>query len=254
MATELVLYAAGSLRGALTEVAAAFVRQHDLPVRTVFGPSGLLRERLEQGEHAAVFASADMGHPTRLMDARRSGPVVQFARNRICALVAPGVGVTSQTLLDRLLGPGLTLGTATPITDPLGDYTWDLFRRADALRPGSFDTLTAKARQLIGGGSMPQIPAGQSVLAYLLLEGKQADLFLAYGSSCQETVRVAPALQVVELPSELAVEATFGLTVLAGAAPPAATLALFILSQEGQTILAQHGFVAPLLLAPPVRP
>jgi ABC-type molybdate transport system substrate-binding protein len=254
MVSELTLYAAGSLRGALTEVADAFTRQYAMPVRTVFGPSGLLRERLEAGEHADVFASADLGHPTRLMAAGRSGPVVLFARTRVCALVAPGISVTSRTLLDCLLDPERTLATATPITDPLGDYTWAIFQRAEAVRPGSFATLAAKARQLIGGGSLPRIPAGQSPLAYLLQEGKQADLFLAYYSICQETVRVAPALQVVELPAELAVAADFGLTLPAGAAPAAATLALFILSQEGQTMLAQHGFAAPLLRASPDRP
>jgi ABC-type molybdate transport system substrate-binding protein len=253
VATELVLYAAGSLRGALTAVAAAFTRQYGTPVRAVFGPSGLLRERLEAGEERAdLFTSADLGHPARLRSAGRGGPVVLFARNRVCALVAPRISVSAETLLDRLLDPSLALGTATPISDPLGDYTWEVFRRADVLRPGSFATLTAKARQLIGGGTMPQIPAGQSALAHFLLSG-QADLFLAYHSACRETLRVAPSLQMVELPPELAVAADFGLTVLAAAAPLAATLALHILSQEGQTILAEHGFGTPLLAASPVR-
>jgi ABC-type molybdate transport system substrate-binding protein len=230
------------------EVADAFSRAYGTPVRTVFGPSGLLRERLEAGEHADLFASADMGHPARLRAAGRSGPVVLFARNHVCALAAPGVDVTAQTLLDCLLDPRLVLATSTPVTDPLGDYTWAVFQRADAIRPGSFETLVGKAHQLMGGGAMPSIPAGQSALAYFLQEGRQADFFLAYYSICQETVRVAPALQLIELPAELAVQAAFGLTVLMDAAPAAATLALFILSQEGQTILARHGFDSPLLL------
>jgi hypothetical protein len=99
---------------------------------------------------------------------------------------------------------------------------------------------------------MPQIPVGQSSLAHLLLDG-QADLFLAYYSSCQETLRVASSLQVLELLPDLAVTADFGLTILAGAAPMAAALALYILSQEGQTIQARHGFDAPLIPASPVR-
>jgi ABC-type molybdate transport system substrate-binding protein len=254
MSNALTLYAAGSLRGALKEVAAAFTQQYSVSVHAVFGPSGLLRERLEAGEHADLFASADLGHPARLRAAGRAGPLVLFARNRVCALVAPGIAVSSHTLLDRLLDPSLTLGTATPIADPLGDYTWAAFERAEALRPGSFAVLTAKARRLIGGGSMPQIPAGYSALAYFLQEGKQTDIFLAYYSICQETLRVAPALQVVELPAELAVGAEFGLTVLADASPVAATLALFILAQEGQAILADHGFDAPLLIEAPTRP
>ena len=41
------LYAAGSLRVALTEVAAAFEKQEGIPVAREFGASGLLRERIE---------------------------------------------------------------------------------------------------------------------------------------------------------------------------------------------------------------
>jgi ABC-type molybdate transport system substrate-binding protein len=251
MTPALTLFAAGSLRGALTEIGRAFTQHDGLDVTTVFGPSGLLRERLEAGEHADVFASADLGHPARLRAAGRSGPVVLFARTGVSALVAPGRAVTTATLLDCLLDPALTLATSTPIIDPLGDYTWTIFHRAEEARPGSFAVLAAKARQLIGGGGMPPIPPGQSPLAYLLQEGRQADLFLAYTSICQETQRAAPALQVVALPPDLAVEADFGLTVLADAAPAAAALALFILSQEGQEILAAHGFAAPLLRASP---
>jgi molybdate transport system substrate-binding protein len=77
------LYAAGSLRVALTEVTVAFEKQEGIPVATEFGASGLLRERIEKGAPAEVFASADMGHPAALQKAGRSGPVVLFARNRL---------------------------------------------------------------------------------------------------------------------------------------------------------------------------
>ena len=97
------LYAAGSLRVALTEVAAAFEKQTGTAVTREFGASGLLRERIEKGAPAEVFASADMGHPQTLQRAGRSGPVVPFARNRLCALAAPEVNVTTANLLDVLL-------------------------------------------------------------------------------------------------------------------------------------------------------
>jgi ABC-type molybdate transport system substrate-binding protein len=65
------LYAAGSLRVALTEVAVAFEKQEGIPVATEFGASGLLRERIEKGAPAEVFASADMGHRETLHCCRR---------------------------------------------------------------------------------------------------------------------------------------------------------------------------------------
>ena len=79
------LYAAGSLRRALTEISAAFTEATGIRVEGTFGASGLLRERLEGGERGDVFASADMDHPRRLAVQGRAGTVTVFTRNRLCA-------------------------------------------------------------------------------------------------------------------------------------------------------------------------
>src|SRR5215471_9398441 len=84
------LYAAGSLRGAMSEVAQAFTSAGGPPVTATFGASGLLRERIEKGEAADVFASADMGNAEALARAGRASTPIVFARNTLCALVAPG--------------------------------------------------------------------------------------------------------------------------------------------------------------------
>jgi molybdate transport system substrate-binding protein len=44
------LHAAGSLKAALSDVAQAFTAAHGIKVAATFGPSGLLRDRLERGE------------------------------------------------------------------------------------------------------------------------------------------------------------------------------------------------------------
>jgi ABC-type molybdate transport system substrate-binding protein len=90
------LYAAGSLRAVMTEIGAAFTKDTSVAVSGEFGESGLLRDRLAKGEAADVFASANMEHPLSLAQSGRAGPVALFARNRLCALVAPGLA-----LLDR---------------------------------------------------------------------------------------------------------------------------------------------------------
>ena len=58
----LVLYGAGSLREAMTEMATAFARERGVAVRTEFGASGRMRERIEAGDRVDVFTSADLGH------------------------------------------------------------------------------------------------------------------------------------------------------------------------------------------------
>ena len=98
-----LLHAAGSLRGALTEVAQGFEKSSGLKVQAKFGASGLLKDEIAAGARAEVFASANMEHPQALAKAGKSGPVVLFARNKLCALARPGLAVTRDTLLDRML-------------------------------------------------------------------------------------------------------------------------------------------------------
>ncbi len=123
-----LLHAAGSLRGALTEVSQAFEKSAALKVQAKFGASGLLKDEIAAGAKAEVFASANMEHPQALAKAGKSRPVVLFARNRLCALVRPGLAVTSDTLLARMLDPEVKLGTSTPKADPSGDYAVEAFR------------------------------------------------------------------------------------------------------------------------------
>ena len=67
MAEEAVLlHAAGSLRGALTEMARNFEAAGGGKVQAKFGASGLLKDEISAGAKAEVFASANMEHPQAL--------------------------------------------------------------------------------------------------------------------------------------------------------------------------------------------
>jgi molybdate transport system substrate-binding protein len=245
-AEPVMLYAAGSLRTALTEVAVAFEAASGQKVQAKYGASGLLRDEIAGGARAEVFASANMEHPQALAAAGKSDPAVLFARNRLCALVRPGLALEPATLLDRMLDPNMKLATSTPRADPSGDYAWEVFRKADKLRPGAFAALEKKALQLVGGPASPTAPPGRALYGMLMDEGK-TDIFLTYCTNAREAQAQNPGQQVVALPDELAVGADYGLTVLAGASPQAYQFAMFILSTDGQRILAKHGFAAPAL-------
>ncbi len=243
-ADTVALYAAGSLRGALTEVARSFEASGGAKVEMKFAPSGLLRDELAGGGRADVFASANMAHPRALAEAGKAGAVSMFARNTLCALVKPGLAVTAADLLERMLDPAIRLGTSTPKADPSGDYAWDVFRKAEKLKPGAFASLEKKALQLTGGPSSPPPPAGRNVYGHVVAEGK-ADIFLTYCTNAVVAQRENPAQQIVHLPDALSVGADYGLTVMQGASANGGRLAAFILSADGQRILAKHGFAAP---------
>lgn len=239
----ITLSAAGSLKAALGEVAGDYEAAYGTHVATTFGPSGLLRERIEKGEPAQVFASANMKHPKTLEAEGRGGPVVLFARNKLCALTQAAVDITTETLLDVLLDPAIRLGTSTPKADPSGDYAWQLFAKADAIRPGTRAALEAKALQLTGGATSEKPPDGRNPYGWVM-ESNKADVFLTYCTNAVLARKEVPSLKIVPIPTALGVGADYGLIVLDREDPAASRLAFYILSPEGQRVLAGYGFEA----------
>lgn len=237
------VFAAGSLRAAFTELGAAFQARQGTPVQFRFAPSGLLRDGLLAGEKADLFASANMAHPEALATKGVAGPVRRFARNTLCALASPKVSVTGQTLLARMLDPAVKLGTSTPKADPSGDYAFALFGKAEALQAGAEARLAGKALKLTGGADSPPPPKDRSQYGKLVEDGA-ADIFLTYCTNAYQARQEAQALQVLSMPRELEVGADYGLTVLAGAPPAAGRFADFVLSADGQAILAKYGFAS----------
>ena len=238
------VHAAGSLKAALTEAAGAFAKRPDgAKVDFAFGPSGLLKERLETGEASDVFASANMAHPKALADAGKAGPVRAFARNTLCALTGANVKTTPDTLLDTILDAKVKLGISTPKADPSGDYAWQLFANAEKVKPGAQKALEAKALQLTGGPQHPP-PKDRTVYGVIVAKG-DADVFLTYCTNAILAKKEEPQLQVVAIPASLNVGADYGLVVMKGAKPAGMRFADFLLSPEGQAILGTLGFASP---------
>lgn len=236
MAQDVTLFAAGSLKAALSDVAEDFSEATGTTLTTTFGPSGLMRERIEAGETAHVFASANMRHPQTLSDAGKGGAVTLFARNRLCALARPEVSVSTETLLEVMLDEGTRLGTSTPKADPSGDYAFALFDKS-----GHAEALKTKALQLTGGPDSAQPPEGRNPYAWVM-DSDQADVFLTYCTNAVLARKEVSDLQIVQIPEDLSVGADYGLIVLNDAPGAAQALAEYILSAEGQAVLADYGF------------
>lgn len=245
-ADPVLQFSAGSLRGAMVEIAGVFEKAHGTAVTQRFGASGLLREAIAKGERAELFTSANMNHPLALAKVGMAGPVVMFARNEMCAFVKPGLEVTQANLLERMLDPAIKLATSTPVADPSGDYAFKVFARAESLKPGAKAALEGKALQLVGGPASQPTPSDRNGYGHLIAEGK-ADIFIAYCTNIQPIAREQPGIRALPLPDALAVGADYGMTILQNASPMAGRLAMFILSGEGQAILKKHGFTAPTL-------
>ena len=59
-ADTIQLYAAGSLKAALTDVSKAYETSTGSKVESKYGPSGLLKDEIAHGAKADIFASANM--------------------------------------------------------------------------------------------------------------------------------------------------------------------------------------------------
>ncbi|HXC14353.1 MAG TPA: substrate-binding domain-containing protein [Stellaceae bacterium] len=241
--------AAGSLREVMAAIGDRYQQQTATAISGAFGPSGLLRERIEKGEHADLFASADMGQPLQLQSEGRAVRVVMFTRNKLCGFATQKVGLTTANFVDGLLDPAVKLGTSTPKADPGGDYTWAMFHRIDALRPGSYAILDKKAQQVVGGPTNNAPVGGKGPVVAAFANGR-IDIFIGYCSGAKRLQSQMPELQAAEVSHAIATGPEYGLAVLKGADPRTPDLALFMLSPDGQQIFAQHGFSPVTLPAP----
>ena len=211
----------------------------------------MLRERLKNGEAFDIFASAALPHAQALTEAGVSGPGVLLRPcNALCIVTDAGRPLDSGNLAETLLKPDNRIGTSTTIADPAGDYTWEVFHLIDAQRPGAFEILSKKAKQLFGSATTPVQVNGRPRWL-VALDDHEIDLLVTYCSSAKQIVLDQPHYKSVELPPQLSVGPEYGLTVSRNAAPGAADFAMYLLSPKGQSSLKAFGFIPIALPAAP---
>ena len=236
--TTLKILAAGSLRAVWPDLVAAFNALSGLKVTTDFGPAGLLRQRIEAGEPCDFFASANRRHPETLSQSGRAAEVGFFAANTLCLTIKRDIVTQADDWLSLLCRDDLRLATSTPLSDPSGDYTWQLFDNIEQRHHGLGIMLKAKARALVGGPDSFAVPAGE-LAAQWLIEQQHADMFIGYASYAPR-LRRCPQLQVINIPAPFNVQAEYSWACCSAAAQP---FAAFLSSAAAQTLLQQHGFM-----------
>lgn len=235
MSASIPLFAAGSLRPALTPLINHFTRMTGINVKVEYGPAGLLRERIEAGEPCALFASANRSHPQHLLAQHNAIATHTFSWNQL-GLVTNRSG----EWLDLLRNPTLRIGTSSPGSDPSGDYTWAFFDKMDALEPGLGQQLRERAVPLVGGRDTVKIPPGELASAWILRQGL-ADLFIGYAHYAK-TLRALPGVRYVAIPTKYNIECEYQLAVLE-ASKDVLALVEFMLGHDGQAFLTAAGFL-----------
>ena len=234
------IYSAGSLRGVVADLskeAAAL----GIELKSTFGGSGSLRERIEKGEKPDLFLSADVGSPRKLQsEGHTVVPVIPFARNRVCVVYRRSAGVTPTNLIDHLLAKNVRVKTSAPVVDPGGDYAWSIFDRIDMIRPGSGAVLKEKAQALMNVKATPATPTQSAAAA--LFASHQIDISLTYCSGFPALQQEVPELASFPVPPRLDPHPVYGMAVLSDK-PQALRVALELMSEQGQALVGKNGLV-----------
>lgn len=233
-----VLLAAGSLRPAFGEILAAWRAAGGKEFAVQYGPSGKLRKEIEGGRAVDLFASASPEHTEALARQGLLGESRIFARNALCVVSTPEVGLRADRLLDTLARPSLRLATSTPGSDPMGDYTWQFFRKADAHKPGLYAVFDAKALKLSGAAHLDP----NSTLPYIAaFADDKADAYIMYCTNAVIVREALPRLDMLRIPDSLNVPSSYGIAARKGSAE-GESLLRFVLSPPAQDILRKYGF------------
>lgn len=229
-ADDLVVSAAASLTDGFRAVGAAYERGHPgTHVIFNFAASDVLLRQIEQGAPVDVFASADEA----AMDKAVAGKAVNastradFARNAL-VLVVPHDGKTPIVGPADLAAPAVKrVAYGDPASVPVGRYTkaalesmklWDVVSAKGVLAQNVRQSLDYVARGEVDAGFV----------------------FATDAAIAKDTVRV-----VATVPTPTPVRYPIALVTGTKQAGEAKAFRDFVLSQEGQGILARYGFGKP---------
>jgi molybdate transport system substrate-binding protein len=230
---KLQVYGAASLRNVLVELAGAYEAGHPgttLAIST--DSSAALATKIEQGAPADVFLSADTKNAQRLVDGRlASGGVTIFAANEL-ALIVPADNPAGIGGLSDLATPGVKVIAAGDEV-PIAGYTVELLGNLAALDTYPDDFAARYEANVVSrednvGGIVAKVSLG---------EGDAGIVYLT-------DARAARDVQVIAIPREHNVTASYGAVVPAASANAgaAAEFLAWLTSDEAQDILASFGF------------
>jgi molybdate transport system substrate-binding protein len=223
-AGSVLVLAAASLTDAFADMEAVFeATEPDIDVELSLAGSSSLRTQILEGAPADVFVSADQANMDQLVDAGEiDGAPVVFARNHLQIAVPHG-------------NPGSVTGLAD-----FADEDLLIGMCAEGVPCGDF------GRQILAGaGIEPALDTSEPDVRALLtkIEAGELDAGLVYTTDVAAGGRV----DGIDIPAEDNVDVTYPIGRLVNGPNPEAGSAFvaFALSDEGQEILADHGFLPP---------
>jgi molybdate transport system substrate-binding protein len=222
---EILVSAAASLTDAFGAVEAAFEEANPgTDVVLNLGSSSTLREQILEGAPADVFASANTSNVDQVVEAGENADDPEIVVTNSLQIAVPEGNPGGVTGLADFANEDLVIGLCAEEV-PCGEFGREALANA-GVTP-SIDTDEPDVRALLTKVEAGEVDAG---IVYL------TDVMSTEG-----------AVEGIEIPEEDNVVAEYPVVALNGAPNPegAAAFVEFVLSDEGQAILADFGFVTP---------
>jgi molybdate transport system substrate-binding protein len=231
----ITVFAASSLTDAFAEIGQKFDGETGGGVTFNFGGSSDLRAQLEQGASGDVFASADTA---QMSLAKGSGVVgsdgMVFAHNKLVVIIPNDNPGGIRTLSD-LARSGVKVILANS-TVPAGKYARAFLTAASADAAYGADYSDQVVANVVSNASNVKEVASAVQLG-------EADAGVVYKTDV--TAALSKDVTTIEIPDSVNQLATYpiAVTTRAGAKDVAQAFIDFVLGDEGQGILASHGFI-----------
>jgi molybdate transport system substrate-binding protein len=225
----LTVSAASSLTESFQDIGRAFEAEHDgVHVLLNFASSSSLALQIVQGAPADVFASANPAQMQKVVEeGLTAGEPTTFTGNRLVIIVPDGSSMASP---EGLAAPGTKVVLAAPEV-PVGNYARQSLRKMNALYGTDFaERVTANV--------VSEEPNVRQVAAKVQLG--EADAAIVYATDAIVTDNT----RVIEIPDPVNIVASYPIAVVDGSTQQqlARSFVDFVLSTEGQALLAAHGF------------
>ncbi|HET6283733.1 MAG TPA: molybdate ABC transporter substrate-binding protein [Polyangia bacterium] len=246
--TDLVVFAAASLRDVFDQLGKAFEGKHPATqARFNFAGSQELRLQIEQGAKADVFASADHKQMDRLVGQGAVTAPVVFARNDLMVVV-PRSGTDSRSVATEKVTvrtfselPRARRIVVAAAEVPLGAYTAEVLRRASANLGQSFG-------QTVESHVVSRELNARQVLAKVVLG--EADAGVVYRT---DALGARDKVEAVEIPPDFNVNTDYPVAAVKGSKQGELARAFveYLLTPAAQKALAAAGFAPGIRVGAP---
>ena len=231
---DLTVFAAASLTDAFEAIEQELeAATPNLSITYNFGGSQALVTQLEEGAQADVFASANIAQMDAAIEAELvAGEPAPFIHNRLAIVTPAGNPADIESAAD-LGKEGILLVLAQPEV-PAGRYA----RESVCLMAADTATYGAGFVERVAANVVSEEEDVRDVLAKVALG--EADAGIVYVS---DAAAAGDQVQVVDIPDEVNVIATYPVAVLAGGDEAlGSAFVAYLLSEEGQAMLERYGF------------